>query len=430
MLTRELISARLRRNLVVPVFLNPPTAMHLHLAEELLAVFRECAGRKTTANELEERLAPAVNGAFDRRLALALRKLLMDRCEFSGSAQIDFAGLRREIFLQAASLLQGDVPLGEYRQYNAALKAALPENVLLRQGDLYGDLPENDRLEKFDGLTASQLLERYNVALVQGLLLFAERLQMTVAASDMAQLRRLFQYVRFFGLLCSAEGDDEEAVRRNGGRARLKLTIDGPASILEQNHRYGMQLALFFPAVCTVGEWQMSAEVEWRGGRSLLKLDQDSGLKCHYHNFAAYVPDEIKLFRQYFQSHAEGEWCMVDVLPFLRGKGHEVITPDFTFRHSDGRVVHLELFNRWHAGGLPERIAWLEKHPQLPLLLGVDRRLLRKMEVAAAVENSPWFARYGFTYRDYPTCEKVRRLLVRYGAKDENKEKTPAKRNK
>ena len=129
-----------------------------------------------------------------------------------------------------------------------------------------------------------------------------------------------------------------------------------------------------------------------------------------YHNYAAYVPDEVKLFQTHFGEEAP-EWRMVADDPVVRGEGREIIVPDFTFRKGNGSAIHLELFNRWHANGLKERLAWLERHPRVHIIIGVDLSLARKPAVAEALDASEWFARYGFTYRDYPTCGKVRRAL-------------------
>ncbi len=44
-------------------------------------------------------------------------------------------------------------------------------------------------------------------------------------------------------------------------------------------------------------------------------------------------------------------------------------------------------------------------------IIGGDLSLAKKPAVAEVLEAPEWFAKYGFTYCDYPTCGKVRRAL-------------------
>ena len=168
---------------------------------------------------------------------------------------------------------------------------ATADNPLATRESIYEDLPENDRLVKLAFITPKQVLERYNVGLVQGLLLHAGSIQLTVHDTDPAKLRRLFKYLKFYRLLARISLDNN-ALEENTPD-KLSIVIDGPASIFDQSKRYGFQLACFFPAVCALDHWSMRAEITWKDAKRFLVLDESSGLVCHYHNFTAYVPEEI-----------------------------------------------------------------------------------------------------------------------------------------
>ena len=414
MLTSDLITASLRSGNLRPGFVRATLPDRLALAEQLIAAYRDAAAERLTAAALDESVEPLLDGAADRRFAKALRKLLDDRSTFSSVAEQDFPALRAELFAASAALLQGERPFADLAEFQAALSERLPAHPLLEPRRIYADLPENDCLLQFEDITAPQLLDRYNLALVQALLLGATHLDLTIADPEPQRLRRIFKYLRFFQLLATVEAAPG-APKADGAPLRLHLVVDGPASILEQSRRYGLQLASFFPAVCTAAEWRLVAEVTWRDKPATLELDQESRLVCPYHNFSAYVPDEIKLFHRHFQESVS-DWKIVGHTPFLRGPGREVIIPDLSFEHQDGALVHLELFNRWHASGLPQRLAWLAKHPKQSVVLGVDRTLARKPELAEALDRSSWFAEHGFLYRDYPTVDKTRRALESFHA--------------
>ena len=277
------------------------------MTQQLLELYRDAAQRHLSASEIDSIVTPIVNGATDRRFAMAIRKLLEDRCTFTGAIERDYAGLRNEVFHTSATMLNSDEPLTTLADFRRLLKTHLPDNILLAGNQLYGDLPYYDCLDKFDDITEQQLLDRYDVALVQGILLSAKNITVTVRTREIPRLRRLFTYLRFFQLLCTLDGDatpmsareqNADSANKNAQFYEMRMRIDGPASILEQSRRYGLQLAIFFPAICTMDEWELEANVEWKERTALLKLDHTSALKCPYQNFAAYLPDEIKLFSQ------------------------------------------------------------------------------------------------------------------------------------
>jgi len=399
-LTKDLIQCRIRGDKIHPLLLDSSDAELLALAEQLLSVFRQCAG--SSRAELDSLLAPALSDTRPLALGKGLRKLLEDRSEFSHPVQLDYPEERKKLLTLSADLLKRQA-WPSLEEYHAALQqAAGADNRLLQQGGLYADLPENDCLVAFKDLNPRQLLERYNLGQVQALLLSAEYLDLLLESSDASKLRRLCKYLRFFRLLCQIEAGPNQT--------SLRLRVDGPASIFANSRKYGLQLAVFFPAVCSIEKWQLEAQVQWREKKRLLQLDQSSALVCPYHIFSAYVPDEIKLFHRHFKETVR-DWRIIDETPFLRAENNEIIFPDLSFTNESGEVRHLELFHRHHASRLSARLAWLEKHPETPLIIAVDRSLLRDQELAEQLDNSAWFQKNGFLFREYPTCEKTRQCL-------------------
>lgn len=417
MLTKDLLRARVSRGLARPSFVRPDDTAWLELAEELLLLYR--GDPPPTRGELDEAAGPLVNGARDVRLAKGLEKLLRDRCEFAVPREQDYPALRRQLFAASTAGLREAAGLS-VEEYTAKVRtlAACPPEFLAE--DIYLDLPENERLQGFRELSARELLERYNVGLVQGLLLGADALELHVAAADSAHLRRLCKYLKFFRLLATIEREEPAPARgRKAAPAptapdsepqALRARIDGPASILDSSRKYGLQLASFFPAVCALERWSLVADVEWRGGKVRLELDQKTGLVSHYRNFGAYLPEEIKVFHRVF-AESTREWNIVGETPFLDGGGQELLFPDLSFRGPGGEIVHLELFHRWHAGPLPRRLDWLAAHPQMPLALGIDRAVQANPAIAARLESDPLFARRTFLFRDFPTPTAVRKCL-------------------
>ncbi|MCK5804341.1 MAG: DUF790 family protein [Lentisphaeria bacterium] len=407
MLTKDLLKCRIERGFVRPRFIDVDSESLRDLAGELLAVYR-CDPPPTRA-EITELVQPLVNAQPDVILARGMNKLLLDRCMFSQVADLDYAALRTQLFEASARRLAA--PEADPESFRTAViaEAGLPDDFV--ENGIYADLPENERLLRFRDMTAKELLERYNVGLVQSLLLRAEDLELKISSPDPAKMRRLFKYLKFFRLLARVySGASTTAARRRERGEAMRIVVDGPASILGQARRYGLQLASFFPAVCALDHWTLDTVVEWKRRRLRLRLTEKTGLVSHYRNFTAYVPEEIQLFHRHFRDTVK-EWQVVGSEACLETGSQELVFPDLSFENDGGLTVHLELFHRWHASQLLERLARVEELDEVPLIVGVDRALLKRDGVEAALEASPWFQERGFLFRDYPTVARTVKCL-------------------
>jgi hypothetical protein len=79
--------------------------------------------------------------------------------------------------------------------------------------------------------------------------------------------------------------------------------------------------------------------------------------------------------------------------------------------HSSGKTVAVELFHTWHAAPLLDRLQQLDSQNRVPLLVGVNRSLLKNEEFAEKVKSSSYFSRFGFYFREAPTAAKIIPLL-------------------
>ena len=353
-----------------------------------------------TRGELEELTEALIRQAPDRVLAAGLNKLALDHCSFDPVREIDYPARRAELFAFAAKQLTrcgGDI--GRYRE----LLAELPGAVEFMTGDIYGDLPDHERVTGFRELYPAGLLQRYNIALVQGLLVYAESIAATAADSEPAELRRLFKYLKFFRLLAEVK----RLPRPRGGKSAVSLSISGPYSLFANTRKYALQLAAFFPALVNLEEWSIRVKVKMGAKRGELKLDQSAGLVSHYRNFSSYVPEEIRMFHALFRKEVTS-WKIVGESPFIDGGNQELVFPDLSFRRvADGLELHLELFHRWPRGQLPE----------LPLLLGIDRALADDDGFAALCGKHPALAGRLYRFRDFPGVDRTVKMLDAFAEK-------------
>ena len=292
MLTRDLLRYRIATGNAKPSFIETRDPSLLNFASQLIAVYTDGCGSKRM--DVEAAAAQIVNAKRDLKLARGLQKILEDRCEYSSCSDYDYPALRQALFARSAELFKNSELPEDISVYHDKV---MEREETLSSG-IYADLPENEQLTGIKKIFPSELLERYNTSLVQSLLLFSSELEAEIAEEEPAELRRLFKYLKFFRLLCTAEAVADKKNKKQPQVIRLK--IDGPASILENSLKYGLQLASFFPALCRLKKWKISSAIKVRERNLKLKLDETSGLKCHYTNFGAYIPEEIKMFQSCF----------------------------------------------------------------------------------------------------------------------------------
>ena len=84
---------------------------------------------------------------------------------------------------------------------------------------LFADLKDENRLLDFKDLTAERLVDRYNVALAQSVLLRSVRATVEVRGEKPARYRQLFRQIKFHRLLAEGRGDRWTRGTRSGSTA-------------------------------------------------------------------------------------------------------------------------------------------------------------------------------------------------------------------
>ena len=402
-LTKTLIRHRTRGDKISPLLIDPGDRTLLAIAEELIGVFRESAGR-TRAELLEGSAAIIEAGGAPAPVLRGFEKLLLDRTDFDTRPDPERLAFRERVFAESARLLgagESESPEAFRGAVAAAVGTMSPDELM---DELYGDLPERQPVVRFRPLTPERFLHRYNAAQVQGLLIYAAAVTVEVPDRDAGALRQLFKYLRFRQLLADIRHQPPD---------RYAIRIDGPLNLFYQSQKYGLNLAVFFPAILHQPEWRLTATVGIRRNRThRLELDSSCGIQPWSHAFLAYVPEEVEAFRAALEAKAD-DWTVHPASEFLPLPGDRYCFPDFSLIHASGETVALELFHPWHASHLDTRLTQLEKVAAPPLLIGVSRALLKDEELAARLEGSAYFQRWGFLFREMPTVGKVTPLLDR-----------------
>ena len=268
MLTGNQSLVRIEGNKILPEYLPPHAGWLQDPSTQLIDWWMACANapEKLSRRELREQASPLLNGPGNPRVWEGIYHILQSRASFSESTEGLEEDLRGEVFARAA-IARKENNFDRLRLLSEAA-TALEMDPTLAESRLFADLPGEQILLGFESLSPERLIHAYNIGLVQGILLHSLSLVIDAIQPDPFELRRFIQRVRFHRLLAHFES------RPNG---RIRITIDGPLSLFGRAHRYGFQLACFFPWVLKLEQFELKAKLAW-GKRKVAKVFQlDSG---------------------------------------------------------------------------------------------------------------------------------------------------------
>ena len=235
------------------------------------------------------------------------------------------------------------------------------------EAGLFADLKSAQRLVRFRATTAERLLERYNVALAQAVLLRALQVTVLVRGEPPQRYRQLLRRVKFHRLVCEMERVGLEVNR---------LRLDGPLSLFSATQKYGLQLALFLPAVLLCRDFELKAEIRWGPRRKpkTFLISHKDGLVSHQADTGTYVPAELRMFADLFRKQI-ADWELKEETRVIALKdGYWV--PDFSVVHRPSRRgVLLEVLGFWRRSNVERHLAKLREHASEPFLLAVSDQL-------------------------------------------------------
>ncbi len=426
MLTADLVQARVYRKEVRPRYIDAGDEGNLALARELIALFstHEGLSRRELDNELQELLGTGTEFLLHRSLA----KLLFDRSTFETHAPVEPELLRDSVFKAAASVYReaGEPPglpaeavptrdpmldassseevAEATRRFDfdrATILAAVAVEHDLEESQveagLYADLKSEQILRDWKPCRPRWLLERYNVALAQGVLFRAVELEIRIDGGSVRRHRELFRKIKFFQLMHRVEGN---------AAAGYTIRLDGPMSVFKSSGRYGLQMASFLPTLLHFDRWSLTARLAWGKKRRDLgfRLSPATGLQPYTRLTGQWQPEELAWLPEQFDKLATDWQISTDAeLVDLGGRG--VLVPDYVFEHPSGQRVFMEVFGFWNKGAIASRVELLRQHGPGNLILALSKQLATGRE---GLEELPGEI---YVFRASPIARKVLKLL-------------------
>ena len=354
MLPSNLLVATVRRGRIEPLLLKPE-GIPLAIAGELLDRLRKGAGKKQAEllAELADLEELALESGMDLRIVramatLALRASKFERVKYS----VDPLRARLVVFETAGERF--GIPVTGEERMSALAEAASKLGCSVAEVEKVLSAYGEEVLVEPPSLSEEELVKRLNLSMVQTLLFRALRLEVEVAASG-AVVKKLLRAVKKLGLLYMAE---------QAGKA-VRLTIDGPASLLRQTRRYGTRLAKLVPYVMLADKWAMRAEVE--GSRGTLKFELNSS------SSRLFPLEEVE--REFFKSLSTlaPNW-IVKREPEPLVAGGRILIPDFSVSCGD-RIVYIEIVGFWTKEYLERKLQKLRELSGVKMLVAVDEEL-------------------------------------------------------
>lgn len=357
MLTGKLVRVRHARNRLIPQYLEPGNAGWLGVAEQLLFAFRSSPGR--TRGEVLEELTDLIGEGPRALVHKGLFDLLEDRCEFEVNSDFPPDTIREAVFRSAALHRAEAAAAGKPFDRAAVLEEVGREltldPALIEQG-LFADLKDERRVLKFADCTPEYILNRYNVALAQAILLRCTQMEVRIWGETPARFRQLFRQVKFHRLICT--------IHEAAGQS-YTLRLDGPLSLFSSTNKYGLQLAQFLPTLLHCKAFDLRANVRWGAERKekSFALSAADGLRSHLPDFGVYTPPDLQQFADSFAAKVKGWVIGTDPHPIPLTDG--VWVPDFRLTHpATGKEVFVEIFGFWRRGDIETLHRRLKK--QLP----------------------------------------------------------------
>lgn len=345
MLTADLAQSWQRGGNIHPRYINADDANYLQVAEDLVAIVREHQGRRH--GEITRALDEYVGTGTDYRILRGLIKLLTDRCVFATSAPADPVEIRAALFRRARTVhpvvdnpgLRQQIITDVAGEFNCA-----PESVI---DGMYADLKENERLAEFEEIGARDLLDRYNLAQAQALLYRCVEMQLRVERQEPSGYRKLFDAIKAYRLIHSIKGSPG---------AGYEVLLNGPVSLFHRSQKYGIQMAVFLPALLACRGWQMRAEISAKQGGSAFFELASTQERLRPPDTGDFVYENLLLDKLIVSwAKLQSDWVLERSAAVI-DLGASAFTPDMVFRHSGGKQIFLEALGFWTPRYLNERL--------------------------------------------------------------------------
>ncbi|MDW8245627.1 MAG: DUF790 family protein [Sandaracinaceae bacterium] len=395
MLPIHLVHAYVKGDLLEVRWLGSLKQRAIQIAEELIACAEAHIGR--TRGELENAWRAIEVTPQEKKLRDGLIALLEKEMALEEPEEVDCQSLREKLFTFAAEWRKSGKPF-DREKVIAAFASANNLSPDFIDRHLYGDLRSAQIIRAPAGSSmnpgrifipggAQALVDRYDLAQAQSVLLRATKVEADWETISAPSLRNLLRYLKFHRLLweCTWRGESSSS-----SFTKPHLQITGPYSLFESTTRYGLALSLALPHLLASSPVRISAEILWGRGRNPCRfvIEAPHHLLLNSQPPPATINDEV-------QSLAER---LAQLAPFLEITpaqtlfnipGVGALVPDLTLRDPHySLVVHIEILGFWNRDAVWKRAEAARAGLPEPIIFCASERL----RVSECVMPTEWGA--------------------------------------
>ena len=368
MLPLDLLRYRIKEDEIHARYVNPKNRKYRAIAKDLIEIYT--AHLNTTKGALASTLADYEAADTNYHVTRGFAKLLEDRSEFTIQSPVEPEVLREKIFTYASKRHPVVTKRDKLHRHTRPKTLAKIADELNVSGEavmdgMYADLEENRILTGFDAPTTEWLLDRYNVALAQAMLYRASEMTIRIYRNIPTKYKLVFQFIKFFKLMHVVDGNNADG---------YQIVLDGPASMFRLSQKYGIQMALFLPALLHCDRWWLDATIIMNKNDHLrFELNDEFGLQSHYRDPGEFDSELERHFATQFDK-IDTEWTLERETDIIDLKD-TVMIPDFAFSHPDGRRSLMEIVGFWTPDYLQKKL-WKLKRVAMPnMIIAVSDQL-------------------------------------------------------
>ena len=361
MLPLDLLRYRIQDDEVCALYVDPGNEQYGVIAGDLIEIYT--AHLNKTKGSLASTLTDYEAADTNYHITRGLARLLEDRSEFTIQSPIEPEVLREKIFAYGSKHHPVVTKTGRLHRHTRPKALAKIADELNISDDavidgMYADLEENRILTGFEPPTAEWLLDRYNVALAQAMLYRASEMTIRIYRNIPTKYKLVFQFIKLFKLMHVVSGDNADG---------YQIVLDGPASMFRLSQKYGIQMALFLPALLRCDRWWLDATIVMNRNEHLrFELNDEFGLRSHYRDPGEFDSELERHFATQFEK-IETEWTLERETDIIDLKD-TVMIPDFAFSHPDGRRALMEIVGFWTPDYLRKKL-WKLKRAAMPNMI-------------------------------------------------------------
>ncbi|MEM3833479.1 MAG: DUF790 family protein [Thermoprotei archaeon] len=373
MLPTQLLRVQIRGGYIKPVYAEL-SHENLYLAEKLINIFKSFINKKLKEleDELNEAETIAESEGYNYKFIKGLITLLKRRLTIKETTlSYDPLFIRLEIFKTVNQLYRGFALTQEERKNVIDLVA---QKLNINHDDVENGFravyEEENTIDNFQEISPEELIKLYNLSLTQTLLFKCTNLVADIKTTG-HKTRQILWSIKRNGLLYMAEKINES----------VRITIDGPASIIKQTERYGTNLAKTLPLIISADHWNIEASIirktRYKNKHLTYKFITNDTNKHLYpvqllEGTVIYDSSLEEDFHKRFNT-LKSDWTIIrEPEPLVVGT--KIFIPDFVFIRNNEKI-YLEIVGFWTKEYIKRKIEKMRDLKNVKMIIAIDESI-------------------------------------------------------